>query len=97
MSGHVQEEYPLVGGYGETRSKWFYVGAIVFVCWNILLFSLAVAAIAKVVRSTMQPFHRHTSKIIIISPNLATNSIRAASTLGDTRRHFGLSFACAWV
>jgi len=52
MSGHVQEDYPLVGGYGENRSKWFYVGAIVFVCWNILLFSLAVAAIAKVVRST---------------------------------------------
>jgi len=48
MSGHVQEDYPLVGGYGENRSKWFYVGAIVFVCWNILLFSLAVAAIAKV-------------------------------------------------
>lgn len=48
MSGHVQEDYPLVGGYGESRSKWFYVGAIVFVCWNILLFSLAVAAIAKV-------------------------------------------------
>jgi hypothetical protein len=52
MSGHVQEDYPLVGGYGENRSKWFYVGAIVFVCWNILLFSLAVAAIAKVVRTS---------------------------------------------
>jgi hypothetical protein len=48
MSGHVQEEYPLVSGYGENRSKWFYIAAIAFVCWNILLFSLAVAAIAKV-------------------------------------------------
>jgi hypothetical protein len=55
MSGHVQEDYPLVGGYGENRSKWFYVGAIVFVCWNILLFSLAVAAIAKVVRESLSP------------------------------------------
>jgi len=48
-SSHVQEDYPLVGSYGsENGKKWVWVAGIAFVCWNILLFSLAVAAIAKV-------------------------------------------------
>jgi hypothetical protein len=72
MSGHVQEDYPLVGGYGENRSKWFYVGAIVFVCWNILLFSLAVAAIAKVVRESLpQPPPLDHSSAAIGEPNVS--------------------------
>jgi len=83
MSGHVQEDYPLVGGYGENRSKWFYVGAIVFVCWNILLFSLAVAAIAKAnnIKDPKEPEPYVFSQTVSVSVNSTIPVLNVVSLL----------------
>jgi len=55
-SSNVQEEgYPLVGSYGENsnRGGWIFVGVLLFIGWNFMIFSLSVAALSKAVRVTL--------------------------------------------
>jgi len=71
-SSNVQEEgYPLVGSYGENsnRGGWIFVGVLLFIGWNFMIFSLSVAALSKANDLDSSP--------IAIDPTITSNVLTA--------------------